>query len=140
MTASAAATLGYRTHVFTPEADSPASQVATRTTEAAYEDTAALDAFADAVDVITYEFENIPFEPVVRLAERKPVHPSPRVLRVTQDRLREKDFVSRLGIATTRYRAVASFQALAGAVADIGRPAVLKSTRMGYDGKGQARI
>jgi len=140
MTALAAAHLGYRTHVFTPEEDAPASQVAGRTTQAAYEDEAALDAFAAATDVITYEFENIPFEPIARLAERRPVLPGPRVLRITQDRLREKDFVSRLGIATTRYRAVTSFQALAAAVADVGRPAVLKSTRMGYDGKGQARI
>ena len=140
MTAMAAATLGYRSHVYTPEPDAPTTHVATQTTEAAYEDTAALDAFAAACDVITYEFENIPLEPVVRLAERKPVHPGPRVLRITQDRLREKDFVTRLGIGTTRYRAVASFQALASAVADIGRPCVLKSTRMGYDGKGQARI
>jgi 5-(carboxyamino)imidazole ribonucleotide synthase len=74
------------------------------------------------------------------LAERRPVLPGPRVLRITQDRLREKDFLSRLGIATTRYRAVTSFQALAAALADVGSPAVLKSTRMGYDGKGQARI
>jgi 5-(carboxyamino)imidazole ribonucleotide synthase len=140
MTAQAAARLGYRSHVFTPEDDAPASQVATRTTLAAYEDLAALDAFAGTVDVVTYEFENIPFEPVARLAERRPVLPGPRVLRITQDRLREKDFVSRLGIATTRYRAVTSFQALASAVADVGRPAVLKSTRMGYDGKGQAKI
>jgi 5-(carboxyamino)imidazole ribonucleotide synthase len=140
MTAMAAATLGYRSHVYTPEPDAPTSHVATDATVAPYEDAAALATFAGAVDVITYEFENIPLEPVTRLAELKPVHPSPRVLRITQDRLREKDFVSRLGIGTTRYRAVASFQALAGAVADIGRPCVLKSTRMGYDGKGQARI
>jgi 5-(carboxyamino)imidazole ribonucleotide synthase len=140
MTAQAAARLGYRSHVLAKEDDAPASQVAGRTTVASYDDAAALAAFADAVDVITYGFENIPLEPIAKLGERRPVHPGPRVLRIAQDRLREKDFVARLGIPTTRYRAVASFQALAGAVADIGRPAVLKATRMGYDGKGQARI
>jgi 5-(carboxyamino)imidazole ribonucleotide synthase len=140
MTAQAAASLGYRTHIYTPEANSPGSQVSDRATQAEYEDYEALKRFADAVDVITYEFENIPLEPVMKLAEMKPVRPSPRVLKITQDRLSEKEFVNRLGIATTRYRAVASFQALAATVAEIGRPIVLKSTRMGYDGKGQAKI
>lgn len=140
MTAQAAQRLGYRAHILTPEPDAPASQVTDRTTLGAYDDPAALDAFVRAVDVITYEFENIPPEPVAWLAERKPVRPGPRVLKVTQDRLREKDFLSRLEIPTTRWRTVPSFPHFAGALADIGTPAVLKSARMGYDGKGQAMI
>ncbi len=140
MTAQAAASLGYRTVVLTPETDSPASQVTSQTIVAGYEDRAALQQLADLCDVVTYEFENIPLDGVTWLADHVPVHPSPRVLKICQDRLREKDFVSRLGIATTRYRAVTSFAALADTVGDIGRPVVLKSTRMGYDGKGQATI
>ncbi len=140
MTALAAARLGYRTHVYTPERDSPAAQVTDRTTQAAYDDAVALAAFGAAVDVVTFEFENIPVEALSRLEQIVPVHPSPKVLRVTQDRLREKDFVTRLGLETTRYRGVTSFDMLGQTVAEIGRPAVLKSTRMGYDGKGQAKI
>lgn len=140
MTAQAAASLGYRTHIYTPEKDSPGSQVSDKTTVAAYDDYDALKRFADAVDVITYEFENIPLEPVAWLADLKPVRPNPRVLKITQDRLSEKEFVNRQGIATTRYRAAMSFAALSSIVSEIGRPVVLKSTRMGYDGKGQAKI
>lgn len=140
MTAIAAANLGYRVHVFAPEQDPPAAQVASRLTTAAYEDRTALAAFADDCDVITYEFENIPAEPVAWLADRKPVRPNPRVLRITQDRLNEKDFLNRIGVPTTRYRGVGSFDMLSAVVEDVGRPAVLKSTRMGYDGKGQAKI
>ncbi len=140
MTAMAAAQLGYRTHVLTPDADAPASHVATATTRGAYADPAALEAFAADIDVVTYEFENVPIEPVLWLAERRPVRPGPRVLRVCQDRLREKDFLNRIGVPTTRYRGVTSFAMLGAAVADIGMPAVLKTTRLGYDGHGQAKI
>lgn len=140
MTAIAAANLGYRVHVYAPEANPPAAQVANVTTTAPYEDKVALGAFADACDVITYEFENIPAEPVSWLAEKKPVRPNPRVLKITQDRLNEKDFLGKIGIATTRYRGVGSFDMLSGIVDEVGRPCVLKSTRMGYDGKGQAKI
>ena len=140
MTAVAAANLGYRTVILTPESASPASQVTDRTIEAEYTDREALARFAELVDVATYEFENVPVEPVMWLAERVPVRPGARVLRIAQDRLREKDFITRLGIGTTRYRAATSFASLSNVLADVGRPAVLKSTTLGYDGKGQATI
>ena len=140
MTALAAAPFGYRCHIFTPESDSPAEQVSGRTTIAAYDDDAALRAFADSVDVVTFEFENVPHESVQLLAERVPVRPGWNVLRVSQDRLTEKDFINGLGIPTTPYRAVRNLGELESAVADLGRPAVLKTTRLGYDGKGQTKI
>jgi 5-(carboxyamino)imidazole ribonucleotide synthase len=140
MTALAAARLGYRCHVFTPERDSPASHVADATTVAAYDDRAALASFASAVDVVTYEFENIPADPVVFLASIKPVRPKPEVLAICQDRLREKDFLNGIGVATACYQEVTSAAGLVHAVRDIGRPSVLKTAVLGYDGKGQAMI
>ena len=140
MTALAAAPLGYRCHIFTPETDSPAEQVSAAATVAAYDDADALAAFADAVDVITFEFENVPFESVELLADRVPVRPGWNVLRVSQDRLIEKDFINALGIPTAPYRAVKSLDELKSATDALGRPAVLKTTRMGYDGKGQTKI
>lgn len=140
MTALAAASLGYRTHVFCDSADDPSAQVATNHTLGAFTDLDALARFAETVDVVTYEFENIPVEPVQWLAERLPVRPSPRVLRISQDRLKEKDFLGRLKIPTTMYRAVNAYPQLVTALGVIGRPAILKSTRMGYDGKGQVAI
>lgn len=140
MTALAAARLGYRCHIFTPETDSPASQVAAATTVAAYDDTAALGAFAAACDVVTFEFENVPHESVQRLAEAAVVRPSWNCLRIAQDRLIEKKFINDLGIATAPWRRTASPAELLDAVAAVGRPAVLKTARMGYDGKGQVTI
>jgi 5-(carboxyamino)imidazole ribonucleotide synthase len=140
MTAMAAAQLGYRCHIFTPERDSPASQVAAHTTVAQYDDRTALAAFARAVDVVTYEFENIPADPVTFLAGIVPVRPKPDVLATCQDRLREKDFLNSLGVATARYQEVTSAAALARAVRDLGRPSVLKTAVLGYDGKGQVMI
>lgn len=139
MTAMAAARLGYRTLVLSPEDDPPAASVAA-TLKADYGDGAALQKLTELCDVVTYEFENVPAEPISWLAERVPVRPSAKILRICQDRLREKDFLHRHGLPVTRYRAVTSFQALAGAAADIGRPAVLKTARMGYDGKGQVKV
>jgi len=140
MAALAAARLGYRVHVFTPEADSPAAQVAARTTQAAYDDRAALESFADAVDVVTFEFENIPADSVRLLADRVPVRPGWSVLEVAQDRIAEKTFFNRIGIATAPWRPVGSAAELDAALAAIGRPAVLKTARFGYDGKGQVKI
>jgi 5-(carboxyamino)imidazole ribonucleotide synthase len=140
MTALAAARLGYRTHVLCPDPDSPCAQVTNRSTLAAYTDHAALDVFATQVDVVTYEFENIPYETVRHLAARVPVRPGPDGLAVCQDRVAEKDFANRHGIGTAPWRAVASAEELAAAVAAIGTPAVLKTRREGYDGKGQAVI
>jgi 5-(carboxyamino)imidazole ribonucleotide synthase len=140
MTALAAARLGYRCHVLTPESDSPAGQVAERSTVAPYEDRRALESFARAVDVITFEFENIPVETVRFLAAAKPTRPNADALAVAQDRIVEKSFINKLGIATAPWRAVESAEALAAAAREIGLPAVLKTARLGYDGKGQVKI
>lgn len=140
MSALAAARLGYRAHVFTPEADGPAAQVCAAATIAAYDDREALAAFADAVDVVTFEFENIPADSLELLAARVPVRPGPPVLAITQHRGHEKDFVNRAGVATAPYALVDGPDALATALGEIGWPAVLKTTRFGYDGKGQILI
>lgn len=140
MTALAAAELGYDCHIFTPEPDSPAGRVAAAETVAAYEDPAALDAFAAGVDVVTFEFENIPFETVQRLAGRLPVRPGWEALRVAQDRREEKTFLNDRDLPTAPWARVETLDELGAAAASIGRPGVLKSARHGYDGKGQARI
>lgn len=140
MTALAAAPLGYRCHIFTPETDSPAEQVSAAATVAEYSDVEALESFADDVDVVTFEFENVPFESVQVLAERVPVRPGWDCLRISQDRLVEKDFINRLGIPTTPYRAVRNLADLNTALAEFRCPSVLKTTRLGYDGKGQVLI
>ncbi len=140
MMAAAAAALGYKTHIFTPERDSPASQVATATTVADYTDIAALEAFAGQVNVITFEFENVPHESLEALERRKPVHPSARVLEICRHRVREKNFVNALGIGTAAFRKVTSLEELQQAIAEVGLPAILKTTELGYDGKGQVTI
>ncbi len=140
MLAMAAARLGFKCHVLCPEPTSPAFDVVRRVTEADYSDKAALDRFADDVDIITYEFENVPAETAAFLAARKPVLPDPKVLATTQDRLAEKSFVASLGIATAPYAAAGSESELADALSSVGRPAVLKTRRFGYDGKGQATL
>lgn len=135
----AAARLGYRCHIFEPQADCPASHVA-RHTAASYDDIAALDAFAEAVDVVTLEFENVPIAAVERLAERVPVRPGASALAVAQDRAAEKSFLNEAGIETAPWARVETAADLAPALARLGRPAVLKTARLGYDGKGQAMI
>ncbi len=140
MTALAAARLGYRCHVFATERDSPAEQVCGAATVAEFSDPQALDRFAAAVDVATFEFENIPAEAVRRVAASTSVLPQPGILEITQDRLREKDFLRSIAIATAAYREVSEAAALARAMRDFGHPAVLKSVRMGYDGKGQVTL
>lgn len=140
MAALAAARLGYRTHVFCPEADAPACQVTPLSTIAAYDDEAALSAFAAAVDVVTFEFENIPFATVDFLRDKVLLRPDAEVLRICQNRLREKDFCGRIGVPTTRYAALSEPAALDRVVRDLGRPCILKTAEMGYDGKGQALI
>lgn len=140
MAALAAAQLGYRVHVFGPDADSPAEQVANRSTVAAYDDHVALANFARAVDVVTFEFENVPAEGVKLLSELVPVRPNWRVLEVAQDRIHEKQFFNDIGIATAPWREVTDLKSLTQAVAEIGRPSILKTTRLGYDGKGQVKI
>ncbi len=140
MLALAAAAVGYRVHVFAPEAEQPAADVAAFATRADYADSAALDAFAAAVDVVTYEFENVPLAAVARLSPRVPVRPGARALEVAQDRLAEKRFVAGLGGATAPFRAVSTLACLEAALVEVGTPAILKTRRFGYDGKGQARI
>jgi len=137
MLALAAARLGLKCHVFAPDPASPAFDVVHRATCADYADKEALDRFAGEVDVITYEFENVPAETAVFLAARRAVLPNPDILAITQDRFTEKSFVASLGIPTAPFAAVDSAADLAAALDRLGRPAVLKTRRFGYDGKGQ---
>ncbi len=140
MLSVAASRLGLRCHVYDPGANPPAGHVAERVTTAPWDDEAALRAFAASVDVITYEFENIPTATLDLLESLKPVRPGRRALAVSQDRLTEKDFLTGLGLKTAPYRDVPDRAALEAALAEIGTPAILKTRRLGYDGKGQARI
>jgi 5-(carboxyamino)imidazole ribonucleotide synthase len=140
MSALAAARLGYRCHILTPEADSPAGQVSAGVTLGSFEDPDTLREFASKVDVITFEFENVSAEGLDLLASLRPVRPSPSVLRLSQDRVAEKSFLNGVGVPTAPWRAVDSLDALHAAVAELGLPSVLKTTRLGYDGKGQALL
>ncbi|MGE0564052.1 MAG: 5-(carboxyamino)imidazole ribonucleotide synthase [Pseudolabrys sp.] len=140
MLALAAAKLGFRTHVYSPEENSCAFDVAHAITQAAYEDETALAQFAQVVDVVTYEFENVPGKTAAFLSKRKAVLPDPGVLETTQDRLVEKDFVTSLKIPTAPYAPVHSATQLAEAVDKVGLPAVLKTRTLGYDGKGQIML
>jgi 5-(carboxyamino)imidazole ribonucleotide synthase len=140
MLAMAAARLGLRCQVFSPDPDSPAFDVVLHATCAEYADVEALELFANDVDVITYEFENVPAAAAMILAARRPVLPDRKILETTQDRLAEKDFVKRLGIGTADYADVSSAESLRAAIGRISLPAVLKTRRFGYDGKGQAII
>jgi 5-(carboxyamino)imidazole ribonucleotide synthase len=140
MLATAAARLGLRCRVFSPDPDSPAFDVVMDATCAEYADVEALELFAADVDVITYEFENVPAASAMILAARRPVLPNRKILETTQDRLAEKDFVRQLDIGTADYADVSSVASLRAAIARIGLPAVLKTRRFGYDGKGQSII
>ena len=140
MLSVAAARLGLKTHIFEPGADAPAADVAHRVTTASYDDTAALTGFGRSVDVITYEFENIPTSALDLLETLAPIHPGRRALATSQDRLVEKKFLQDLGLQTAPFADVANEADLDGALAKIGTPAILKTRRFGYDGKGQARI
>ena len=140
MLASAAAQLGYRTHILAPDAESVAAQTASSFTRADYHSRIVLDEMADQVDVVTYEFENIAIGPVEYLAGKIPVRPGPTSLSIAQDRAREKAFVSGIGGRTAPWAAVSTLAELQAAIAEIGAPAILKTLRLGYDGKGQVRI
>ncbi|MGE0006206.1 MAG: 5-(carboxyamino)imidazole ribonucleotide synthase [Parvibaculaceae bacterium] len=140
MLALAAARLGLRCHIFAPEPDSPAFQVAAARTCAGYDDAAALEAFAAAVDVVTYEFENVPAGTAALLGRRKPLAPGAEVLATSQDRLAEKTFLAGIGLVTAPFADVDGPDGLERAVGRIGRPAILKTRRLGYDGKGQVAI
>ncbi|UWP89750.1 5-(carboxyamino)imidazole ribonucleotide synthase [Aliiroseovarius crassostreae] len=140
MLSVAASRLGFKTHIFEPGANPPAGQVADQVTTAGYDDVTALETFAKSVDVITYEFENIPTAALDALEALAPIRPGREALRVSQDRIVEKDFLSDLGLATAPYANVESIEDMVAAVAAIGAPSILKTRRFGYDGKGQARL
>ena len=140
MLAMAAARLGYKCHIYAPDEAPPAAEVAAAFTRGAWDDEAALAAFGRRVDVATYEFENIAAAPLAALAAQAPLHPPAAALAVAQDRLSEKSFITRLGGAPAPFRAVDDRTGLDEALAALGVPAVLKTRRLGYDGKGQARI
>ncbi len=139
MLAMAAARLGYKTHIFEPGA-APAADVAHDWTQAGYDDADALTQFAAACDVITFEFENIPAPALDILAANTPLYPNRKALEVSQDRLTEKTFLTDLGLTTAPFAAIDDQADLTAALAQTGTPAILKTRRFGYDGKGQARV
>ena len=140
MLSVAASRLGFKTHIFEPGANPPAADVAHAVTTAPYEDEAALRAFASAVDVITYEFENIPTAALDLLETLRPIRPGREALRISQDRLTEKAFLQNLGLKVAPFADIPDAAALSEAMKTIGAPSILKTRRFGYDGKGQARI
>ena len=140
MLSVAASRLGFKTHIYEPAANPPAADVAHRVTTAPYEDAAALRAFAESVDVVTYEFENVPTSALDLIESLRPIRPNRRALAISQERLAEKGFLTEIGLTTAPYAPVSDMADLQAALARIGMPAILKTTRLGYDGKGQARI
>ena len=140
MLAIAAARLGYRTIVLEPEGDCPAAQVANRQIVGAYDDAFALAELARECDVVTYEFENVPVEAVNALVADVPVLPPPAALEASQDRLAEKTFLTGIGLGTAPFRRVDSDEELMAALSEFGGDGVLKTRRLGYDGKGQRLI
>ncbi|SDY65819.1 5-(carboxyamino)imidazole ribonucleotide synthase [Jannaschia faecimaris] len=139
MLSVAASRLGYLTHIYEP-GDAPAEQVAHARTKASYEDLGALEAFAKSVDVITYEFENVPATALDLLEALRPIRPGTRALAISQDRLTEKTFLEGLGLTCAPFRDIPDAASLIAAIEDLGTPAILKTRRMGYDGKGQVRV
>jgi 5-(carboxyamino)imidazole ribonucleotide synthase len=137
MLAIAASRLNFRTVILEPQSDCPAAQLANSQIAAAYDDRAALAQLADAVDVVTYEFENVPVEAARHLEKLVPVFPPPQALEVAQDRLTEKQYLNACGVPTAGFRAVDSQKDLDEALAAFGGQGVLKTRRLGYDGKGQ---
>ena len=139
MLSLAAARLGLKCHIFEP-GSSPAADVSAAWTQAGYDDAAALREFARAVDVVTYEFENIPEAALDEIEALAPVRPGRRALAVSQDRLHEKAFLAEAGCAVAPHARVDDADDLARAMDEIGLPAILKTRRLGYDGKGQVRL
>jgi len=140
MSAMAAARLGLRTHVLAEHAGDPAVQVCAGATIGRFDDPAVLRAFADKVDVVTFEFENVSADGLELLASLKPVRPSGQILRISQDRVLEKRFMGDAGIPVAPWHLVETRDDLDQAASALGYPFILKTTRLGYDGKGQARI
>jgi 5-(carboxyamino)imidazole ribonucleotide synthase len=139
MLALAAARLGLKTHIYCEESG-PAFDVATHTTKGAFDDHAALDAFARTVDAVTYEFENVPIAAAERLSGQVSVRPGAKALAVSQDRLTEKQFIAGLGIPVAPFHDVRSIEDIGAGLAAFAGPAILKTRRFGYDGKGQAGV
>ncbi|MEM7428413.1 MAG: 5-(carboxyamino)imidazole ribonucleotide synthase [Pseudomonadota bacterium] len=140
MLALAAARLGLKSHIYCPDAASPAFDVSAAHICAPYEDEAALAEFASSVDVVTYEFENVPDVTADLLSARVPVHPDPKILAITQDRATEKEYLEAIGLEVARWAKISTGEDLERAVDRIGLPAILKTRRFGYDGKGQTGI
>lgn len=140
MFALSARQMGYRIHVYSPDSDTPAGQIADLEVTAPYDDLGRVRAFAKGVQVVTFEFENVPSDTSHACAERVPVRPDGEVLHTTQNRLREKTFLARHGFPVTEFRRIGSLADLEQAATDLGLPAILKTASFGYDGKGQQRI
>lgn len=140
MLALSAAPLGLKCHIYCPDASSPAFDVSRAFTCAPYEDAEALAKFAASVDVVTYEFENVPDATAAQLSAHVPVYPDPAILSITQDRVSEKQFLEAQGVDVAPWAQIDSLEDLEAAVRQIGRPAILKTRRFGYDGKGQTTI
>jgi len=140
MIALSAAELGIASHIFTPESHSPGSDVAAQVTQAEYDDEIALATFAESVDIVTYEFENVPARTAALLASRRPLHPNADALKITQDRLLEKEFVTGLNLPVAPFHAIDTLEDLSRGVQNLGLPCILKTRRFGYDGKGQIKI
>ena len=137
MIAMAAAQMGLQVHILTDKKDSPASFVANKTIVARYSDKKALERFVKPLDIVTYEFENIPLKTMEYIAKTVPVHPGLKSLEIAQHRIREKDFINQLGIKTAPYRKITTIRSLQKAYREIGPKCILKTTEFGYDGKGQ---
>ena len=140
MFAIAARQMGYRVHTFSPADDTPTGQVADVEVTASYDDLDALRAFARHVDVVTFEFENVPIDAIDAIEAIRPVRPSGVALHTTQQRAREKTFLADRGIPTAPFMAAGTFDELWSAVAQVGSPAIVKTAAFGYDGKGQHRV
>lgn len=140
MLSVAAARLGFKTCIYEPGGDCPASHVANFHYKATYDKVEVLTRFAQSADVVTYEFENIPTAALDVIEAHAPIHPDREALRISQDRLTEKDFLAGLGLTPAPYANVESLADLEAALSEIGAPAILKTRRFGYDGKGQVRI
>ena len=140
MLALACRRMGYRLYTFSPEKNSPTGQVADHEIAASYEDLDAVRNFAESVDVVTFEFENVPVATACAAAEYAQVHPDGRVLEIAQNRLKEKMTLAEHGFPVTTFRAVNSLDEVQNAITEVGLPGILKSTGFGYDGKGQATL
>ena len=140
MLSVAASRLGLKTHIFEPGANPPAGDVAAQVTTASYDNEDAIQDFAASVDVVTYEFENVPAEALDAIEALAPIRPGRHALATSQDRLDEKAFLTGLGLKTAPYRDIDTGETLAGALSDFGGRGILKTRRLGYDGKGQVRL